>query len=242
MTDSAEPHTVHSFDEELRSLHFNVLEIGELVLNQLCLALESLKSRDLPLARRIVERGLAVNAMETGANAVIFTILAKRCPKAGDLRVVMAASKIVADLERIGDEALKLANFVAYLHDYDGQGSEHFPFDDIGRLGGVAVEIARAALDAYERLDGARARQVGELQHALDREFQAGLRRLMDLLQAEKTDKGFAVSQVLMMKALDRVGDHAQSVAGHVIYQLDGEAPAHGVPGLARDFPLPGQA
>ena len=242
MNDSAELHTIHSFDEDLRSLHCSVAEIGALAVDQLCLALEALKKRDLALARRVAEQARAVDAMALAADDAVCAVLAKRCPKAGDLRVVMAASKIVGDLGRIGAEALKLANFVAYLHGFDGREAACFPLDDIDRLGAAAVKAAQAALDAYERLDGAAARAAGELQLTLHREFQAGLHRLMDFLRAESADTGFAVSQSLMLKALDRVGDHASSIAGHVVYQVDGQAAGHGAPDLARDFPLPGQA
>jgi phosphate transport system protein len=236
--DSFQPHTVHRFDDELQAVHGKVVEMGKLVVNQLRLALESLKNRDLPLAQEVIGRVYSVNALETGIDADICGILTKRCPVASDLRVVLAASKVIAHFERVGDKALKLANFVAYQHDSQDQAATQYPLDDIATLASLAIEAALAALDVYERLDGTGVNEVCKLHEVLDQAFQAGLHRLMDFLQAEKADVGIAVSQVLLMKALDRVGDHAESIASLVLYQVNGDQPGHDAPVLARDFPL----
>ena len=238
MTNTFDRHTIHRFDEELQALHFQVLEMGELVVNQLCLAMESVKNKDLTLAHRIIDSERTVNEMEVAAGTVVCAILAKRCPKGRDLRTVLATSKIVNNLERIGDEAVKLANFVAYMH-LDGHGdANNFPLDDICRLGGVSIGIVRSALEVFERLDGEQARRVVEFHRTLDQQFQHGLHHLMDFLQAEKTNVSNAVSQVMMMKALERIGDHAQRIAELVVFQLEGEEPRHHTPNMAQDFPL----
>jgi phosphate transport system protein len=238
MTSSFDRHTIHRFDEELQALHFQIVEMGELVLNQLCLALDSLKNRDLAQAQGIINRERVVNDMEVSADTVICTVMVKRCPKGSDLRTVMAASKIVNNLERIGDEAAKLANFVAYLHLHGHGDANDFPLDDIYRLGGVSIGIVRSAVEVFERLDGGQARGVVEFHRTLDQQFQHGLHHLMDFLQAEKTNVSNAVSQVLMMKALERIGDHALRIAELVVFQLEGEEPRHRAPEMAQDFPL----
>jgi phosphate transport system protein len=238
MSNSFDRHTIHRFDEELQALHFQVVEMGELVSNQLCLALESIKNRDLSLAKGIIDREKVVNEMEVSADTVICTILVKRCPKGSDLRTVLAASKIVNNLERIGDESAKLANFVAYMHSHEHVDANNFPLGEICKLGGVSIEIVQSALEVFERLDGEQARQVGKFHRTLDQQFQHGLHNLMAFLQVEKTNVSNAVSQVLMMKALERIGDHAQHIAELVIFQIEGEEPRHQTPDMAQDFPL----
>ncbi len=238
MTSTFDRHTIHRYDEELQALHFQVLEMAELVLNQLCLALESVHNKDLSLAQGIIDRERIVNEMEVSADTVVCAILVKRCPKGGDLRTVLAASKIVNNLERIGDEAVKLANFVAYIHSTGTSNAHGQPLDDIYRLGGFAIDIVQSALEVFERLDGEQARQIDAFHASLDQEFQHGLRNLMAALQAEKTNVANAVSQVLMMKALERIGEHAQRIAELVIFQVEGEEAPHKVPDIAQDFPV----
>ncbi len=238
MTNSFDRHTIHRFDEELQALYFQVLEMGELVLNQLCLALESVKNKDLTLARRIIDRERVVNEMEVSADTAVCAILAKRSPKGSDLRTVLSTSKIVNNLERIGDEAAKLANFVNYMHSHEDGDASNFPLDDILRLGGASSEIAQLSLDAFERLDGEQARRVIEFHRTLDQQFQHGLHHLMGFLQAEKANVSNAVSQVMMMKALERIGGHAQRIAELVVFQLEGEEPRHHTQDMAQDFPL----
>ncbi len=239
MSDATERHTFHRFDEELQALHLKVGEMGELVLSQLRQALEALRNRDLPLAREIIDRERRVNEREVGANVEICTILARRCPVAADLRRVMAASRIVDNLERIGDEAVKLANFVDYLHTEGENIGGNFSLEEIYRLGGLAIESVQAVLEVFERLDGEKAKNIGEFHRGLSQEFQAGLHRVMASLREEKQQVGIAVSQVLMMKALEQVGDHAQNIAEYVLFQLEGEEPRHKPPEFAEDFPLP---
>ena len=238
MTNSFDRHTIHRFDEELQALHFQVLEMGELVLNQLSLALESVKNKDLALARSVINRERVVDDMDTSADTVICAILARRCPKGRDLRTLLSTLKIVHNLEKIGDGAVKLANFVDFMHSHEDSVACNFPLDDILRLGGVSIEIAQSALEVFERLDGEQARQFGKIHLNLDQQFQHGLHHLMAFLQTEKTNVSNAVSQVLMMKALERIGENARSIAELVVFQLEGEEPRHHTPDMAQDFPL----
>ncbi len=238
MTNTFDRHTIHRYDEELQALHFQVMEMGELVLNQLCLALESLHNKDLSLAQGIIDRERIVNEMEVSADTVVCAILVKRCPKGSDLRTVLVASKIVNNLERIGDEAVKLANFVAYLYSNGHGDANNLPLDDIYKLGAFSIDIMQSALEVFERLDAGQARQIGEFHRTQGREFQHGLHNLMALLQSEKTNVANAVSQVLIMKALERIGEHAQRIAELVIFQLEGEETPHKLPDIAEDFPL----
>ena len=237
MTNTFDRHTIHRYDEELHALHFQVMEMGELVLNQLCLVMESLHNMDLPLAQGIIDRERIVNEMEVSADTVVCSILVKRCPKGTDLRTVLAASRIVNNLERIGDETVKLANFVVYSYS-NGQGDENNLPLELFKLGASSIDIMQSALEVFERLDAVQARQTEELHLNLGREFQRGLHNLMDLLQSQKISVADAVSQVLMMKALERIGEHAQRIAESVIFQLEGEETPHKLSEIGQGLPL----
>ena len=229
-------HTVYQFDEDLHALHFQVVEMGELVLNQLCLALESLDHRDLSLALSIIDRERVVNDMEASAETVVCSILARRCPKGSDLRMVIAASRIVDHFKQIGDEAVKLANFVIVQDAEGGDGANRFPFDEVGQLGRVTIDFVRWVLEAFERLDIEPSGQINARHRTLEQHYQHGLHRLMAFLQAEKTSVSNAVSQVLMMSSLECIGDLARRIAELVIYQISGEEPRHQLPVSGRDF------
>ena len=238
MTNTFDRHTIHRFDEELQALHFQVMEMGELVLNQLCLAMESLHKKDLQLARGIIDRERVVNEMEVSADTVVCGILVKRCPKGTDLRTVMAASRIVNNLERIGDETVKFANFVADIYSNRQNHESNLRLDELFKLGASSIDILQSALEVFERLDAVQARQIGGLHHKLGREFQLGLCNLMALLQSQKTSVADAVNQVLMMKALERIGEQAQRIAESVIFQLEGEETLHKLPEIVQDLQL----
>jgi phosphate transport system protein len=233
-------HTIHQFDEELKALHNQIIEMGELVLNQLCLSLESVKYMDLSLAQGIIDREKVVDEMEVSADKTICAILVRRCPKGSDLRQVLSASKIVNCLEQIGDKVVKLANFVVLMHTTEQVNTHYFSLEDIYRLGGVSTEIVQSALEAFEDMDVEQARQVVQYHLTLDQEFQKALHHLIDFLQAEKSNVNNTVSQVLMMKALERIGEHARQIAELVIYQLEGQEPTHHLPDLVEDFPVDG--
>lgn len=232
-------HIVHSYDEELGELHNRIEEMGNLVFDQLSLALRALAEKDSRLAQETVERERLVNRMEVDSDTEIFTILAKRCPVAGDLREVMAASKIVANLERVGDEAAKLANFVLYLHAHENVFPERV-LSDIHAMGLIACETLRCALDALARRDVNMARAVESRHRTLDAEFQAALGRLMHGVESERRNIEYSVSAVLIMKALQRSGDHIQNIAELVVFEVEGERES--MPDFSRDFPdLPRQ-
>ena len=126
-----------------------------------------------------------------------------------------------------------------YMHTSEVNSTNSLPLTEIYRLGSISVDIVQSVLEVFERLDGEQARQIGEIHRTLDQQFQQGLHNVMALLQVEKSNVADAVSQVLMLKALERVGNYAQRIAELVLYQLEGEEPRHHTPPLAQDFPLP---
>ena len=231
MSDQIERHILHCYDEELQSLHTLISKMAELVLSQLCHSLESLKKVDQNLAEQVIQREREVNQLEVTADSEILNILARRCPVASDLRFVMAASKIINDLERIGDEAAKIANFVLFLHTDGGDNPATYPLDEVYAVGDLAITTLHHALQAMTEIDGAKAKAIIRDHKALDDQFKTSLNRLMNGPQPKNDHQvSHSVRVVLMLKALERVGDHAQNLAESVIFQVTGEDVRHRFP------------
>ena len=218
-----EPHIHQKFDEELQLLHNHVCKMGDLVLSQLCLALESLREKNLQLANETIRHETEVNKFEVTIDTEIFQILAKRCPIASDLRAVMTASRVVNNFERIGDEAAKIANFVLYLHNEDGHDPDQCQLADVFKLGKMAVEILRDTLSAFESLDENKASEIDGYQSGLTQAFLDSLHGLMDRFREDKQSVGNSVIVSLILKALENIGIHARDIAEGIIFQVSGK-------------------
>ncbi len=231
MSDQIEGHILHYIDEELKYLHALISKMGELVFSQLFQSLESLKKVDTNLAEQVIQREREVNQLEVGADSNILTILARFSLVANDLRLVMAASKIINDLERIGDEAAKIANFVLFLHTDVDHNPATYPLEDIYAVGDLAVTTLQHALQAVTESDGTKAKAIALDHKALDDLFKASVQRLMNGRQPKNDYQvSHSVRVVLILKSLERVGDHAQNLAESVIFQMTGEDVRHRFP------------
>ena len=222
-----EGHTVKRFDAELNRLQLRVLEIGGLALSQIKDALHALKHKDLALARNIAPRENRIDLLEVETDADIIGLIARRCPVGGDLRLVMAVSKSVTDLERVGDEAIRLANIVLQIYGNGGGEPNERLLRDAYVMGSLAVNALEKALHAFDNLDEAAALDIIAAHRQLEEEFEAGLRRLMTYVMEDVRNIGFAVSMVLAIKGLERIGAHAQNLAEYVIYQVEGKDVRH---------------
>ncbi len=237
MSDQLERHILHGFDEELRSLHGIVCKMGELVLNQLCQALESLRKTDPALAEKVIKREREVNQLEVTTASQILNILARRCPVAGDLRFVMAASRIINDLERIGDEGGKIANFALFLHTGGHHDPSTYPLDEVYAVGDLALTTLRHTLQAVTEINEEKAKAIAHDHKALDEQFNISLNRLMNGPQPKNHHQvSHSVRVVLILKSLERVGDHAQNLAESVIFQVAGEDVRHSIPDYNQEF------
>lgn len=227
MTIGTSGHIHKRFDEDLAGLRTRVLQMGGLVEEQIRLAVQALEEEDLDLAREVIDRDHAVNALEVGADEEVAELLALRQPLAVDLRMVLSMAKSVTDLERIGDEAEKIARMT--LHMYTGEGSapsskllqDVFP---MARLGG---EMLRGALDSLARLDVERALAIAQGDATLDREFQSALRRLITYMMEDHRHIGHAIDVLFVVKALERIGDHSKNIAEYVVYLVKGKDIRH---------------
>lgn len=226
-----EGHTLRRYDGELNHLHYLVLEMGGLVASQVRAAVEALAERDSRLAQRVLDRENEVDLAEVDADAEIVRLIARRGPVGGDLRLVFAVTKSITDLERIGDEAVKIATLGLHLFGAEnGCADDHrLLLRDAAGMAMLALKHLERALHMVDAWDEVQAMALIEDHRNLDLTFQSGLRRLMNLVMDDAPYIGFAVDIVQIIKALERIGDHARNLAEYVIYQIRGEDIRHRV-------------
>ena len=207
-----EGHTSRAFDGALAALHMRVIEMGGLVLDQVREAAVAYTEWDTKAAERVVERERTVNAYDRSIDAEQLTLIARRQPVANDLRAIIAMSKAVGELERVGDEAKKIARTVL------GRGARPGPATtrDARHLGRLAVNLLRMSLDAFDRLEQPLAAEVITRDRELDAEYASGLRRLLTRAMEDPRNFDVALEAAFVLKSLERVGDHARNLARHV--------------------------
>ena len=230
MDNLIEGHTVKRYDGELNHLQYLTLEMGGLVLKQLRDALAAFKNRDPVLARKVITMDFEVDRLEVIADDEIVKLIAKRGPVSSDLRMVMAVSKSVSDLERIGDEAVRIAGLVVQLFGHEGSDPNGQLLRDVSRMGDMALAGVQNAVELFDVWDEGKAATVIDSRAEMDEEFQADLRRLITYVLEDTRNIGFAISVVLVMKSLERVGHHAQNLAEYVVFQVRGEDLRHRQP------------
>jgi phosphate transport system protein len=207
-----EGHISRAFDGALAALHIRVVEMGGLVLDQVREAAAAYTEWQVDLAEHVLEREHEVNEYDARLNEEQLTLIARRQPVAGDLRAIIAFSRVVADLERAGDEAKKIARTVVAQAQRPGPATTR----DARHLGQLAVSLLRLSLEAIDRLDVAVADQVIAGDKELDAEYSAGLRRLMTRAMEDPRQVSVALEAAFVLKSLERVGDHARNLARRV--------------------------
>lgn len=223
MNELIEGHTFKRYDGELSHLHYLVLEMGALVLSQVREAVVAFKSRDLALARRVVTRDSEVDRLEVQADAEIVKLIARHSPVGSDLRMVMAVSKSVSDLERIGDEAVRIAGLVIQMFGSESSDPSSQLARDVNGMGTMAMASLQSAVELFDVWSEEKARAVIERHREMEEEFQSDLRRLITYILEDSRNIGVAISLVLVIKSLERIGHHAQNLAEYVIFQVKGE-------------------
>jgi len=207
-----EGHTSRAFDGALAALHMRVIEMGGLVVDQVREAAVAYTEWDSKCAERVVERERTVNAYDRSIDAEQLTLIARRQPMANDLRAVIAMSKAVGELERVGDESKKIARTVIGRGSRPGSATTR----DARHLGRLAVSLLRLALDALDRIDPALATEVIARDKELDAEYAAGMRRLLTRAMEDPRHFDVTLEAAFVLKSLERIGDHARNLARHV--------------------------
>ena len=221
----SDKHISSKFDADLILLSTRLLEMGGLVESQIALAMEVVNTFDLPLVERVLEGERRLNAMEIEIDEVVSNIIARRQPAARDLRLLMATSKCVANLERAGDEARKIAKRMRRIA-MDGA-ARSINIAEIKVSGEMASQILRRALDAFARMDTVAAAQIVQDDEAIDNEFRAFVRKLVTHMMEDPRTIAIGLDYLFIAKAIERIGDHATNIAEFVIYVVKGTDVRH---------------
>ena len=227
MVEPSEGHTVKRYDAELTHVRSMVVEMGGLALAQVNKAVMALKREDLESAENVIDREPVLDKLEVQADEAVVHLIARRQPVANDLRMVIASSKAIADLERIGDEAVKMARMVMYIYGHDENPPGKKLLRDIKIMARLVTSMLRRSVDAFDRLDLDSSLKVVQDEIELDEEFQAAMRRLTTYVLEDSRNLGHTINVVIILKALERVGDHAKNIAEYVIYQVKGKDIRH---------------
>ncbi len=216
----SQEHIYKQFDTELEQVRSRVLQMGGLVEDQVTKAIEALNTCDSDLADEVIADDHRVNALELLIDEECTQIIARRQPTAGDLRLVMTVEKIITDLERIGDKAEKIARMAKKICTPDRLTTPRFT--EIKHMSDGVLEMVRASLDAFARLDISTATQLKRRDLEVDEEFDSLLRHLITFMMEDPRIISTAIDILFAAKALERIGDHAKNIASYVVYMAKG--------------------
>lgn len=223
-TDNSQ-HTHKQFDTELEDLREKVLLMGGKVENQLNKAIQALTKADIELSDTVVEEDNSVNSLELEIDENLSSIIARRQPIAIDLRTLLAISKITTDLERIGDEASKIARMTKLIYK-----SEHLQFPKVTivkSIGNLASDMLQKSLDSFARLDVKTSFSVLESDYEVNEQFQLIIRKLITFVLEDPRTISAALELLTIAKAFERIGDHSKNISEHVVYLVKGTDVRH---------------
>jgi len=220
-----EKHLSSQFDSELNTVSSRVMELGGLVESQIHQAIHALLQFDTEAADRVMENEQRVNAMEVEIDRELSSIIARRQPTARDLRLLIAISKTTANLERVGDEANKIARMVKSI--IESGSARALPTTELRIEADLASGLLRQALDAFARLDTAAAVSILKDDDLIDKEFDGFVRKLVTYMMEDPRTISASLDLLFLAKAIERIGDHAKNIAEFIIYIVKGADVRH---------------
>jgi phosphate transport system protein len=223
----SDKHLSTQFDAELSGISTRVLEMGGLVESQVAQAIYALTNFSGETASQVLTQEEVVNAMEMEIDRDLSTIIARRQPTARDLRLLIAISKTIANLERVGDEAARIARTVQRLINSGVSSRMRLPVNDLAFESELAIKQLRKSLDAFARLDVEKAIEVLKQDDQIDQEFEGLMRKLITFMMEDPRTISSSIDIVFVAKAIERVGDHAKNLAEVIIYVVKGTDVRH---------------
>jgi phosphate transport system protein len=217
-------HTSHQYESELESIRSHVLAMGGLVERQIEDALHAIIDADSARAEETLAREKQVNSMELSVDDEATRILVRRQPAASDLRMVLVLTKSVRDLERIGDEAKKIAKLAIKLGE---EGPSPRGYHELRHIGAAVREMLHDALDALARLDVDTALAVVRRDKTVDQEYKSATRELVTYMMEDPRSITRVINVMWALRALERIGDHAGNIAEYVFYLVKGKDLRH---------------
>ena len=222
----ASEHIVRAYDEQLKRLKAEISEMGGLVEVQLGQAIQAVSARDGELGQRCVSSDVRVDNLEHKIDDSVVKMLALRQPMASDLRTILSALKIAADLERIGDYAANVGKRVQALIQFPPVPS----VNGVVRLGQLARLVVKDVLDAFASSDTARAIQVWQRDEEVDAMYTSLFRELLTYMMEDPRNITPCTHLLFIAKNLERIGDHATNIAEVIHFQVVGRTIAEARP------------
>ena len=218
-------HLSTQFDSELSAVSTRVMELGGLVESQIRQAIYALSQFSVDVANQVTATEARVNAMEVDIDRELSSIIARRQPTARDLRLLIAISKTTANLERVGDEAEKIARMVRSI--INSGSPRALPSLELRVAADMASGLLRKALDAFARLDTAAAVSILKEDDLIDKEFDGFVRKLITYMMEDPRMISPSLDLLFLAKAIERIGDHAKNIAEFIIYVVKGADVRH---------------
>ena len=219
-----ENHYMKQFDEELEEIRTRLMEMGGKVEQQLQNAIRAIGEADSKLAEEVIKEEQLVDNMEVDIDEACILIIARRQPAASDLRLVMMVTKAVNDLERIGDEAKKIANHALILANESGSSKG---YTEVRHLGQSVISMLSNALDAFARFDVDAAMRTIEEDKQIDQEYKTALRELATYMMEDPRSISRVMNVLWVVRSLERIGDHAKNLCEQIVFVVKGKDIRH---------------
>lgn len=224
MEEATQHHISQQFNLELRELSNQVLGMGGLVEEQLNKALLALTTQDGQLAEHVYTNDYKINTLEVAIDEDCTQILARRQPTASDLRLVMAVIKMITDLERIGDEAERIARMSVH-RSYEDMKSKYYTV--VGHLGSHVQQMLHNTLDAFARMDVDAALSIIHDDLKVDSEYENISRQLITYMMEDPRTIPMSLNILWSARALERIGAHSRNICEYIIYFVKGKDVRH---------------
>ncbi len=221
---SFENHIMTQFDEELEEIRTQLMEMGGKVEQQLKNSIQAVIKANSSLAEMVIKEERLVDEMEVDIDEACILIIARRQPAASDLRFVMMVTKAINDLERIGDEARKIANHAVILSEQDGLSQG---YKEVRHLGDSVSGMLANALDAFARFDVDAAMKTLEEDAQVDLDYKSALRELVTYMMEDPRSISRAINILWVVRSLERIGDHAKNLCEQIVYVVKGKDIRH---------------
>ena len=218
-------HIYKQYDSELESVRSKVLEMGSLVEQQIVDALEALITSNANAAKKVINADHRVNAFEVEIDEACSHIIALRQPTAGDLRMVLMMIKTITDLERIGDEAAKIARLAIKSTESDRIWAPRF--SELKTMANLAREMLHMSLDAFARSDATKVIPIAQMDEQVDDHYQMTTRHLITFMLEDPRTISMSLEILFASKAIERMGDHAKNISEYVVYMVKGRDVRH---------------
>jgi len=218
-------HISRQFNEDLESIKTEMLEMGGLVARQVADAVDALSNADSELAEKVLRVEEEIDKREMALDEHATLIIAKRQPAASDLRMVLSVTRIARDLERIGDEAQKIAKMAIALTD---EGTSPRGYTEIRHIANAVRRMLNDSLDAYTRFDVESAMRTLAEDEQVDMDYRTAVRELITYMMEDPRSISRVINVLWTLRSLERIGDHAKNICEQVAYLVEGADIRHG--------------